>query len=88
MRVTLYLRCRGVPTSVVELVSTGLKTDHRGVLVFTMPEGDPETEKLGTTELTAFNPEGRVPILLLPDEPWTQAEMRRIVEDTLTETLS
>ena len=54
MRVTLYLRCRGVPTSVVELVSTGLKTDHRGVLVFTMPEGDPETEKLGTTELTAF----------------------------------
>ena len=26
-----------------------------------------ETEKLGTTDLTAFNPEGRVPILLLPD---------------------
>ena len=67
MRVTLYLRCRGVPVSRVELVSTGLETDHRGIPVFTMPKGDPETEKIGTTDLTAFNPEGRVPILLLPD---------------------
>lgn len=67
MRVTLYLQCRGVPADMVELVSTGLETDHRGILVFTMPEGDPETEKLGTTDLTAFNPEGRVPVLLLPD---------------------
>ena len=67
MRVTLYLRCRGVSVSRVELVSTGLETDHRGIPVFTMPEGDPETEKIGTTDLTAFNPEGRVPILLLPD---------------------
>ena len=67
MRVTLYLRCRGIPSSLVELVSTGLETDHRGILVFTMPEGDPETDKVGTTDLTAFNREGRVPILLLPD---------------------
>ncbi|MCP5084263.1 MAG: hypothetical protein GY948_21455 [Alphaproteobacteria bacterium] len=67
MRVTLYLRCRGISASQVELVSTGLKTDHRGIVVFTMPEGHPETEKLGTTDLTAFNPEGRVPILLMPD---------------------
>jgi maleylpyruvate isomerase len=67
MRVTLYLRCRGVPASRVELVSMGLETDHRGILVFTMPEGDPETLKAGTTDLTAFNPEGRIPILLLPD---------------------
>ena len=67
MRVTLYLRCRGVPASLVELVSTGFETDHRGIPVFTMPPGDPETEKLGTTDLTAFNPEGRIPVLLLPD---------------------
>ncbi len=67
MRVTLYLRCRGVPASQVELVSTGLATDHRGILVFTMPEGDAETEKVGTTNLTAFNPEGRIPILVLAD---------------------
>ena len=67
MRVTLYLGCRGVPSSLVELVSTGFATDHRGIPVFTMPEGDAETEKLGTTDLTAFNPEGRVPVLLLPD---------------------
>ena len=67
MRVTLYLRCRGIPSSLVELVSTGLETDHRGIPVFTMPEGDPETQKLGTTDLTAFNPEGRIPVLLLPD---------------------
>ena len=67
MRVTLYLGCRGVPSSVVELVSTGFETDHRGIPVFTMPAGDPETEKTGTTDLTAFNPEGRVPVLLLPD---------------------
>ena len=67
MRVTLYLGCRRVPSSIVELVSTGFETDHRGIPVFTMPEGDPETERLGTTEITAFNPEGRVPVLLLPD---------------------
>ena len=48
MRVTLYLGCRGVPSSRVELASTGFETDHRGIPVFTMPEGDPETEKLGT----------------------------------------
>ena len=108
MRVTLYLRCRGVPPSLVELVSTGLATDHRGILVFTMPEGDPETDRVGTTDLTAFNPEGRVPILLrrdgtkmtqsgpiidyieaclppghgtplLPSDPWSRAEARRIM---------
>ena len=67
MRVTLYLRCRGIPASLVELVSTGFETDHRGIPVFTMPEGDPETEKAGTTDLTAFNPEGRIPVLVLPD---------------------
>ena len=67
MRVTLYLGCRRVPSSEVELVSTGFETDHRGIPVFTMPEGDPETGKLGTTDLTAFNPEGRVPVLLLAD---------------------
>ena len=67
MRVTLYLGCRGIASSEVELASTGFETDRRGIPVFTMPAGDPETERLGTTELTAFNPEGRVPILLLPD---------------------
>ncbi len=67
MRVTLYLRCRGVPDDLVTLVSTGIETDHRGILVFTMPPGEPETEAAGTTDLTAFNPEGRVPILVLPD---------------------
>ena len=67
MRVTLYLGCRGIPSSSVELVSTGFETDHRGIPVFTMPADDPETKRLGTTDLTAFNPEGRVPVLLLPD---------------------
>ena len=67
MRVTLYLGCRGVPSSLVELVGMGFETDHRGIPVFTMPEGDPETVKLGATDLTAFNPEGRIPVLLLPD---------------------
>jgi maleylacetoacetate isomerase len=67
MRVTLYLRCRGIAPGTVELVSTGLKTDHRGILVFTLPDNHPETQRLGTDDLTALNPEGRVPILLLPD---------------------
>ena len=66
MRVTLYLRCRGIAHGKVELVSTGLKTDHRGILVFTLPDNHPETQRLGTDDLTALNPEGRVPILLLP----------------------
>ena len=67
MRVTLYLRCRGIAPSTVELVSTGLSTDHRGILVFTLPNNHPETRRLGTNDLTALNPEGRIPILLLPD---------------------
>ena len=40
MRVTLYLRCRGVPASLVELVSTGFETGHRDIPVFTMPRCD------------------------------------------------
>ena len=67
IRVTLYLRCRGIAPGTIELVSTGLKTDHRGILVFTLPDNHPETQRLGTDDLTALNPEGRVPILLLPD---------------------
>ena len=67
MRVTLYLRCRGIAPGTVDLVSTGLKTDHRGILVFTLPDDHPETQRLGTNDLTALNPEGRVPILLLPN---------------------
>ena len=67
MRVTLYLACRGVPDDHVELVSTGLGTDARGILAFNLREDDPMAVELGTTELTAFNPEGRVPVLLLPD---------------------
>ena len=67
MRVTLYLTCRGVSESVVGLVSMGLETDCRGIMVFTMPAGDPITNALGTTELTVFNPEGPIPVLLLPD---------------------
>jgi maleylacetoacetate isomerase len=56
-----------VPDTLVEPVSTGLETDDRGIMVFTMPVGDPVTEALGTTDLKAFNPEGRIPVLLLPD---------------------
>ena len=67
MRVTLYLRCRGIAPDMVELVSTGLTTDHRGILVFTLPDDHPEAQRLGTNDLTALNPEGRVPILLLPN---------------------
>ena len=67
MRVTLYLRCRGIAPGTVELVSTGLKSDHRGILVFTLPDNHPETRRLGTNDLSALNPEGRVPILLLPN---------------------
>ena len=67
MRVTLYLACRNVPPEYVQLISTGLKTDHRGIMVFTLPDGDAVTVELGTNDLTAFNPEGRIPILLLPD---------------------
>ena len=67
MRVTLYLSCGDVPEEIVRLVSTGVTTDHRGILVFTLPENDPDTSILGTTDLRVFNPEGRIPVLLLPD---------------------
>jgi maleylacetoacetate isomerase len=76
-------------------------------MVFTMPAGHPVTEALGTPDLEAFNPEGRIPVLLLPDgrimtqsgpiidfieaqiddgespllpnDPWEQAEVKRIM---------
>ena len=67
MRVTLYLSFRDVPEEIVRLVSTGVTTDHRGILVFTLPENDPDTSILGTTDLRVFKPEGRIPVLLLPD---------------------
>ena len=67
LRVTIFLACRGVPSDLVELVSTGFKTDHRGIPVFTMPEGHEQTLKVGTDDLTAFNPEGRIPVLLAHD---------------------
>lgn len=67
LRVTIFLACRGVPAETVELVSTGLKTDHRGIPVFTLPEGHAATEHLGTDDLTAFNPEGRIPVLIASD---------------------
>ena len=67
MRVALYLKCRGIPADMVTFVSTGMETDERGILVFTMPEGEPETLSVGTKDLRAFNPEGRIPVLVLPD---------------------
>ena len=67
LRVILYLRFRGVSDHFIQLVQTGFDTDSRGIPVFTMPDGDPETEKLGKNDLDSFNPEGRIPILLLPD---------------------
>ena len=87
MRVTLYLACRGVPEDLVGLVQTGLETDHRGIMVFTMPMGDPVTDALGTKDLIAFNPEGRIPILLLPDgRKMTQSgPIIDFIEDQLTD---
>ena len=35
--------------------------------MFTLPDNDPDTSRFGTKDLKAFNPEGRIPILLLPD---------------------
>ena len=67
LRVILYMRCRGIPEGLVQLTKTGFETDSRGIPAFTMPEGDPETKKLGTTDLLAFSPEGRIPILLRAD---------------------
>ena len=32
---------------------------------FLLPEGDPEALRLGTRDYNAFNPEGRIPVLLL-----------------------
>ena len=86
LRVILYLRCRQVPPSFVQLTSTEFTTDDRGIPVFTMPEGDPETKKLGTKNLLAFNPEGRIPILLLSDgRKMTQSgPIIDYIEDCLT----
>jgi len=86
MRVTLYLLCRGIAPDVVEHVSTGLKTDHRGILVFTLPDNHPETLRLIADDLTALNPEGRVPILLLPNgRKMTQSgPIIDLIESTLT----
>ncbi len=67
LRVMMYRALRGVPDDVVELVHTGLTSDERGILVYTLPEGDAITRELGTIDLKALNPEGRIPILLMAD---------------------
>ncbi|MDH3668122.1 MAG: glutathione binding-like protein [Paracoccaceae bacterium] len=67
LRVTIFMSVAGVPDSLVEKVEMGLATDPRGIPVYTLSEGDPVTEALGTTDLKAFNPESRIPVLLLPD---------------------
>ncbi|MEM7251661.1 MAG: hypothetical protein AAF493_09585 [Pseudomonadota bacterium] len=67
MRVMLYLALRGVPAHVVRQVHTGLETDHRGIMVFTLPRSEPEFDRLGTSDLSALNREGRIPILLFAD---------------------
>jgi glutathione S-transferase len=85
LRVVLYLRCRGVPRALVELVSTGLRTDHRGIPVFTMPEGDAETARLGMTQtgpiidyIEDCLPKG-FGKPMMPEDPWLRAEARRIM---------
>ena len=41
---------------------------------FLLPEGDPEALRLGTRDYNAFNPEGRIPVLLLaPGRQLTQS---------------
>jgi glutathione S-transferase len=79
--------CRGISKDLVELVHTGLETDHRGIMVFTMPDGDPVTDALGTKDLIAFNPEGWIPVLLLPDgRKMTQSgTIIDFIEDQLTD---
>ena len=85
LRVMLYLAVRGIGADVVAEVHTGLETDDRGIMVFTMPEGDAETARLGSTDLTVFNPEGRIPVLLLADgRQLTQsAAILDFIEETL-----
>lgn len=67
LRVMMYRALRKVPDDLVELVHTGLSSDDRGILVYTLPETDRISTQLGTTDLKALNPEGRIPILLMPD---------------------
>ena len=56
MRVTLYLALRSVPDTLIQRAQTGLSTDSPGIIVYTLPEGDPITEHLGTTDLKAPTP--------------------------------
>lgn len=42
-------------------------TESSSSSLFSLPEGDPEAKRLGTTDYYAFNPEGRVPVLLTDD---------------------
>ena len=44
LRVTIFMSLAGVPRDLVEMVQTGLKMDHRGIPVYTLPDGDPVTE--------------------------------------------
>ncbi|MEM6663895.1 MAG: glutathione S-transferase N-terminal domain-containing protein [Pseudomonadota bacterium] len=67
LRVKFFLSRARVPESLVEPVEMGLETDDRGIAIWTLPPDDPVTIELGTQELKALNPEGRIPVLLLPD---------------------
>ena len=67
LRVKIFLAVARVPDDMVELVQMGMDTDADGIPVYTLPPGDPITDALGTTDLRALNPEGRIPVLMLPD---------------------
>jgi len=68
LRVVLAIRCKRLPPGVVELVV--LAKDE---FTFRLPDGDPEARRLGTTDYTAFSPEGRVPVLMAGGVQITQS---------------
>eukprot|EP00658_Telonema_sp_P-2_P036102 TRINITY_DN26171_c0_g1_i1.p1 TRINITY_DN26171_c0_g1~~TRINITY_DN26171_c0_g1_i1.p1 ORF type:complete len:272 (-),score=73.88 TRINITY_DN26171_c0_g1_i1:328-1143(-) len=66
LRVLLFVMCKRIRPS-VELVAVGARLVDK-VVLWTLPKDDPHTARLGTRDFKALSPEGRVPLLLLPDQ--------------------
>jgi glutathione S-transferase len=69
LRVMMAARLRGLNMRVVEV---GMKRDEKGIPKWLLPDGSPEANRLGTREWEAFNPEGRVPVLMIDGNMMTQ----------------
>jgi glutathione S-transferase len=65
----MVIRLRGLT---IETVEVAMRSDEKGIPHWVLPADSPEAKRLGTREWAAFNPEARVPVLMIGNTMMTQ----------------